>query len=127
MSELCDLSLEQWENKIDPAIFDLQKSEGVRKINCLIDNLKIKFLGNDLQVIHFLTPYAEEKNKIGPVFKSELNLYIFCGLTDLAILRRIKEYPDETDRSEIEAAWSAECRENGSLIIVNARPLSDKV
>ena len=108
-------SLIDWENKIDPVLFELSKTSGVKKTKVVLDNKKVAFVGNDEDFYQFLKTKGREHY----FTEAQLFLYVFSGLNDLAILRRLKEYPDEAGRSEIEAFWLAESTEAASLILIN--------
>ncbi len=109
-------SLEEWENKMDPALFELGKMSGLEKRSAFVDGKEILFQGNDAGLLRFIS----DRGQRADFKKPDLFLYGFQGLNDLAILRRMKEYPDETSRVEIEAYWLAECVEAKSLIVVNS-------
>ena len=108
-------SLLEWENKIDPVLFELAKMAGVKRTKVVLDGKKVAFVGNDEGFYQFLKINGQEHFFTEP----QIFLYVFSGLSDLSILRRLKEYPDETPRVEIEAAWAAESSEAASLIIIN--------
>ena len=108
-------SLEEWENKVDPVLFELARSGGVQNLKFLLGDARIQYAGNDPVFARFLA----SRGRTSEFPKADLFLYVYSGLTDLAILRRLKEYPDETDRSEIEAPWIAECEEAKSIILIN--------
>ena len=105
----------EWENKIDPVLFELGKIPGLQRASLSLDGGKVAFSGNDQGFLQFLKNSGHEEQ-----FKqAQLYIYVYGGLTDLAILRRLKEYPDETSRSEIEEYWLAESVEGASIIIIN--------
>ena len=108
-------SLIEWENKIDPALFELSKISGIKKTKVFLDGRKVAFCGNDEGFLRFLKSSGAEQQ----FTEAQFFLYVYGGLDDLSILRRLKEYPDETGRSEIEAYWLAESIESASLIIIN--------
>ena len=119
---------EEWENKIDPVLFELGKREDTVQVRFKVDGEEVLFTGNDPDFADFVergrkrdpsTALGMVSRSNHPSIKPGLFLYVFSGLTDLAILRRLKEYPDETDRAEIEAYWLAECAEARSIIVIN--------
>lgn len=109
------LSLEEWENKIDPSLMELDGRSDVERSSFDIEGRRVLYIGND----RVLRDFLKARGKTGEISNPELILYSFTGLKELPILRRMKEYPDETDRSEIEAPWAAECAEARSIILVN--------
>ena len=108
-------SLIEWENKIDPALMDLAKLPAVKRTKVLLDQMKVSFVGNDEGFYQFLKKNGRERFFTEP----QIFLYVFSGLSDLAVLRRLKEYPDESSRAEIEAYWLAESPEAASIILIN--------
>ncbi len=45
--------------------------------------------------------------------------YILKDLKELSALRRLKDYPDETDSQELLESWAGICVEEKSLVILN--------
>ena len=88
-------SLIDWENRIDPALYELGKMPGVKKTKVLLDEKRISFCGNDAGFYDFL----KEKGREDFFTESRIFLYVYSGLHDLGLLRRLKEFPDETPRA----------------------------
>lgn len=109
-------SIIEWENKIDPVLFELSKISGVKRAKVFLDKKqKVAYCGNDEPFLQFLKKSGRDQH----FTEAQLFLYVYSGLTDLGLLRRLKEYPDETSRAEIEAYWLAESVEAASILIVN--------
>ena len=108
-------SIIEWENKIDPVLLELQKTPGLKRTKVVLDGKKVSFVGNDESFYRFVKTTGRENFFTEP----QLFLYVYSGLTDLGLLRRLKEFPDESPRAEIEAYWLAESSEAASLILIN--------
>ena len=109
-------SLIDWENKIDPVLFELAKMPGTKKTKVFLDNgRKAAYCGNVDAWLEHIKKSGREQH----FTEAQLFLYVYGGLTDLSLLRRIKEFPDETPRGEIEAYWLAESVEAASILIIN--------
>ena len=108
-------SLIAWENKIDPVLYELGKRAGVKKTKVVLDNRKVSFNGTDGEFYDFLKKAGREHFFTEP----QLFLHVYGNVNDLAVLRRLKEFPDETPRGEIEAYWLAESSEAASILIIN--------
>ncbi len=108
-------SLIDWENRIDPALYDLNKKSGVKKTKVIFNGKKVAFCGTDSAMFDFLKTNGREHFFMEP----QIFLYSYSGLDDLSILRRLKEFPDETPSEEIKDYWLAESDETGSILIIN--------
>ena len=108
-------SIIEWENKIDPALMDLAKLPSIKRTKVVLDQKKVSFVGNDEGFYQFLKKNGRERFFTEP----QIFLYVYSGLSDLAVLRRLKEYPDESSRAEIEDYWLAESPEAASIILIN--------
>ncbi len=114
-SEVRSHSIIEWEDKVDPVLYELSKLSGVMKTKVVLDDKKTAFCGNDDSLCSFLKAKGREHFFTEP----QLFVYSYGGLTDLSILRRLNEFPDETPRAEIEAYWIAESVEAASILIIN--------
>ncbi|MBI2119947.1 MAG: hypothetical protein HYT97_10045 [Elusimicrobia bacterium] len=112
------ISLEMWEDRILPALSNLEKISSMVKIGCEIENKKIQYIGNEKK---FLDHLNLKHSNIQFFQKAETILYVFGGLSDLSILRRLKDFPDETDALELTAPWAGECKEMNSILVVNPK------
>lgn len=50
-----------------------------------------------------------------------LTFFICKDLKDLSSLRRLKDYPDETDAKELLDSWTGICVEEKSVVVVNPK------
>ncbi len=112
---IVSLTSEEWENRINPVLFELGRRNDIRRSDISVHGRKICLIGNDQLFLDFIHENIAASGEIG----ADSFFYAFGGLTDLSILRRFKEYPDETSRSELENPWVAECPDEKSFIFVN--------
>lgn len=110
------ITLEMWEDRILPALFNLEKDEHVMKMDYEIENKKIHYVGNQGK---FLERLNFKVSAIQSPQEPDTTLYVFKNLSDLSILRRLKDFPDETAELELLAPWVGECKELDSLLVVN--------
>ena len=108
-------SLVEWENKVDPVLYELSKLKGVKKTRVTLEGKNISFSGTDAALYGFL----KEKGRDGAFTDPHLFLHSYAFLDDLALLRRVKEFPDETSRGEIMDYWVGESAEASSILILN--------
>ena len=111
------LTFEMWEDRILPLLSELGREGGLRACEFSAGGEKVGFLGNDRR---FLEKLGDKESQAG-VVRPDLFLVAFSGLTDLSVLRRFKDYPDETGRNQLEEPWVAECVQARSLIVLNAK------
>jgi hypothetical protein len=109
------ITLDGWEERIIPAVFELQKTPGIQRLACCVENKEVSFLGND----PVMTAFLQENFPQIPPHQPQFHLYVFSGIKDLGILRRMNEFPDETPRAEIEDSWVGVCEEASSMMITN--------
>ncbi|OGR52361.1 MAG: hypothetical protein A3I11_00430 [Elusimicrobia bacterium RIFCSPLOWO2_02_FULL_39_32] len=110
------ITLGMWEDRILPALSNLEKMCGMLRMECEIENKKILYIGNEKK---FLDQLNCKISAIQSPQKAETMLFVFGGLTDLSILRRLKDFPDETDALELTAPWAGECKEMNSILVIN--------
>ncbi|OGR88712.1 MAG: hypothetical protein A3A86_02045 [Elusimicrobia bacterium RIFCSPLOWO2_01_FULL_60_11] len=108
-------SLIEWENKVDPVLYELDKRQGVKKTKSVVEGKKIAFSGTGGALYDFL----KEKGQGHAFTEPDLFLHVYSDLDDLALLRRVKEFPDETPRAEITDYWVGESAEASSILILN--------
>lgn len=112
------LSLERWESRIVPVLLETESRDGRAKKKFVLDGKDLFYAGNDAALEAFLARKTAEASGSGPSFY----LYAFAGLQERHLLRRLKDFPDEASREELEAPWKAYCEEEKSMVWVNAGP-----
>jgi len=66
----------------------------------------------------------EERKEIKKVLETDgepITLYICKDLIDLSSLRRLKDFPDETDARELLESWVGICAEEKSIVVINPK------
>ncbi|MBI3012662.1 MAG: hypothetical protein HYY63_03460 [Elusimicrobia bacterium] len=114
IEEVVPLSKEMWEDRIVPLLFELERGEGVKKITLQSGREKILCVGNEPDFFSTLSLGTEKT-----IGEPQVSLYVFNRITDLSTLRRLKDFPDETERSELESTWVGECPDPRSLLVIN--------
>ncbi len=110
------LSSDMWEGRIMPLLYEMRDYPSVQAFACTIDLTQISLMSNDEALIAALRP---TERKLGFVPEPQHHFYVFSGVKDLSILRRFKDFPDETPREDLEEFWVGECAEIRSAIILN--------
>src|SRR3989338_5230906 len=105
----------EWENKIDPVLYELTKRPALKKVRLFLAGIKVSFTGTDDAFYDFLKKEGKNSNFPEP----QIFIHAYSGVDDLALLRRLKEFPDETPQTEIEDYWVGESEEAISLLIIN--------
>ena len=115
---IVELSPLTWEERILPVLMELEKITGIEKVFCKIQNESVLYIGNNRAYLPTLNIYIEDPRTTTPQQES-IFLYLFHPLKDLSTLRRLKDYPDETDAAELLNPWIGECPQYNSIVLVN--------
>lgn len=107
---------DMWEERIMPLLYDLKEYPSIQTFACAIDQSQVSVMSNDEALIAAL---RTAERRLGFVPAPQFHLYVFSGIKDLSILRRFKDFPDETPREDLEAFWIGECADRRSAIILN--------
>lgn len=111
------VTTESWEDRITPLLAELEQ-KGLRKRSYSLENQRVQLIGDDDLLLQSLgaKPGGDE------LAEPALFLYCFAHLKDASVLRRFKEFPDETPQRELEEPWAGECAQARVLIVLNASP-----
>ncbi len=107
---------DMWEERIMPLLYDLKDYPSIQTFACAIDQAQISVTSNDEALITALRP---AERRMGFVPAPQFHFYVFSGFRDLSVLRRFKDFPDETPREDLIAFWIGECADRHSIIILN--------
>jgi hypothetical protein len=107
-----------WEDRILPLVAELEAAGTLPKQTYELDGRRVQLIGGDDRLLRALGARPGGPELAEPA----LYLYALSGLKDPSVLRRFKEFPDETPQAELEEPWAGECREARVLILLNANP-----
>ena len=107
-----------WEDRIEPLLQELQQQRFYSSHIATWNKVSGRLFSNRVSSVSLPSVTIGENVGSEPAGWS---VYVFFDVTDLSILRRLKDYPDETERRQLEENWAAVCTEKKILIFVNPK------
>ena len=123
-----DISADAWEGRILPLLYELELAGKFRRRMVQFEGAALQLLA-DVNALDAFVPFLSMSassdaalsaaNASSDAAQAAINVYIFDACTDLSVLRRFKEYPDETERAALESFWVGYSQENAAFLFVN--------
>ena len=110
-----DISADAWEGRILPLLYELELAGKFRRRMVQFEGAALQLLAD----VNALDAFVSFLPASSDAAQAAVNVYIFDACTDLSVLRRFKEYPDETERAALESFWVGYSQENAAFLFVN--------
>jgi hypothetical protein len=106
----------EWWDRVAMAVDMLLKRSGAQRRKFLAGETRVEWIGNDASLFS-----GRETISDGA---PDLTAYVFSGVQDVEILRRLNQMPDETPLDLLAQPFSLYCPEMNSFVSINNSSVS---